>query len=83
MSYTDVPRLGKVDEVANAVCMFVTTGYITGQSLLMYRHLDSRTDCILEQEVSNKYVTKQAILYFLTDSRNSVEMIYNRVFELT
>jgi len=31
-----VYRLGKVDEVANAVVMFVTCGYITGQSLLMY-----------------------------------------------
>jgi hypothetical protein len=29
-------RLGKVDEVANAVGMFVNCGYITGQSLLMY-----------------------------------------------
>jgi hypothetical protein len=31
----DISRLGKVDEVANAVYMFVTNGYITGQSLLM------------------------------------------------
>jgi len=31
-----VYRLGKVDEVADAVVMFVTCGYITGQSLLMY-----------------------------------------------
>jgi 3-oxoacyl-[acyl-carrier protein] reductase len=29
-------RLGKTEEVADAVVIFVTCGYITGQSLLMY-----------------------------------------------
>ena len=31
-----IQRLGREEEVADAVVMFITCGYITGQSLLMY-----------------------------------------------
>jgi len=35
----DLPRLGSVNEVADAVALFASCGYITGQSLLMYESI--------------------------------------------
>ena len=51
--YADT-RLGKPDEIADAVVMFVTCGYITGQSLLMYLSYPVNSNALLELEVSSK-----------------------------